>query len=1508
MTASDPPVCDDQRLVWAKGKPSGFLEVIDDLADVYQVWAHISKPCPDSMEVDNIASTRISEDSPAKMIGDLSLLISAKEIMRIWGISYSAWVTLQWLPYSFLQAWADSLNMKESVHEFEKFLIAAGVKHFQVNDISLNFDSFMEFAVQQLGVDSQAGQGAIQSFKGSLKNLNSRLSVVLMLELLRLRSTPLKWLVEDRLSFETRFCYENPCPLGQDRRYLDFLESNPLRARALMIYANAVPLGIEATSDVEESVFNLWGQGDDSFPLNTLSFLKQSLQLTGARIPKEAYLRERIVIPDLNISLCDADRNAKALAYALEAIGKQMKEKYSGSFLVPEMPSSLDSRLVLKSLQEMQMNGLSDTAVAALTQLGVFDNAIAKRLDGTLDKACSFVEDFGAFLGLLRPVTKIKWTAFKQFWDKIASTDDEWKALTNQEKLSVLLLSANYVGMCVQSVDHPQVDCLLIVPNESLSLKDWFLHLLKSNSIAFSTDLLDIVRVISTWSHKNCNTFKNSIIEKSYRGKTFRVSDLLKYFGTEINHLLPMTFLPLGSVVIDGNTIFKYFESLNPELKIDGINSPIREIVKQLIRQSLFSTGRYNGKELHAILLAAFQLLKISTSKKRKQDTPEELSSLLDSLNRELAGLLPDFLYLYSYIDSNASELEAPPNWMDLLLRCDRLGDLRQAIERGDNFMPLLKRVGLTRQNFTIKAPRFEAAFEAEYFDPGNRIVHSLQHASHSGRREIIQDPTAIHSPCLVVLGPTGVGKSRLFKELAQVNHLVYLSFPCRHGAFPPPSYFGDEIFDPNHNDANSVQIRILLLLLSILHVSKGYLTRAASEFWSAQEVENGGLRSEFWSQVIKEVRIQKDKYVELGIPLSERSVRAAFVSSWENAMNELKHQTRKGIPFFLVFDEVGQFMTNFDQSGISYYVHLRSVLAEQLNWSSVSQSLIFTFISDSSYPVDALNGYQALQGSREGLRALQPFYGISSFDSKLRNPEKFAELSSPAHILSLGRPGFTKFENMQEAVTACQLELLNHRNPSDIAKASQLENLAVTVALTGFQVVLPVEVAQKMVSNHAMIVEYLSEDGNTMRVGYGREPILGISAGYLMRDYAAFSPEKILQGLREELSVSILHSGDLGELLVRFIIMVARVFSVNLTPLEERKPVEWDFQTCSFREFLMSMNRGSVDVLLSAIGSNTELLSKLDLLLEGRVTFSQFCHVLYIPNLNDLLIATKSLQAGQCFSNQRCLDSFFPIFLKQKQNTPVDSNVVGEPVQKPSDPAQVGASIDSVRDEQGKGQRAPGGFRISSNNQFRKSSNGSKLKTRSNMQDDFLNALKPLSSPLLGEQTSELSEDNVTVAMFEVKNRMSISNSVDARIHAAESGILGIPGTKTWDRPSFAFRLELRDEQNTVNSMPFVECDKFRFGLVFRGFNFNNMGGFLAEDVKANLNEQLRLLLEETFDSTKFIGNANTKAAIANNKAMLHRLTADCYVKPEKTLGVEVFSTGRIFGPDTPMQKTRII
>ena len=637
-------------------------------------------------------------------------------------------------------------------------------------------------------------------------------------------------------------------------------------------------------------------------------------------------------------------------------------------------------------------------------------------------------------------------------------------------------------------------------------------------------------------------------------------------------------------------------------------------------------------------------------------------------------------------------------------------------------------------------------AFESEYYDIGQnipRLRKHLQNQTRSAFRACPDDLKIRVFPMTTILQSSGMGKSRLLCELANIDPLVYISlgntasYPART-EIPASALLGKSF--PTDTLA---KIAIMELLSAI---SKTVIS-VRTDLWESQ------LSGKFWEKVEAALIKTKKLCFRDGARYEE------LLSQWSDIMSTVYHKSNRA-PFYICIDEVYELMPQINEK-VNMFAALKSVSADLIR---IAQSAEFPspllIVTDTYSSVDLIDGehFKSVTIDYSCFQPLSPFVLINSFDSKFgKEPVSIKDLIDPQNAIRRGRPALCTISGDLKTLTLLwQKKLLGNIDfiPNSDFVLTDLLAIAVLGPTAGlFLNASAYSVAQAMSCKHLMIVRHINFSSKKMFVSYAPEPLISRCANELMRTHVSFNMKKLLVKLTVMMRAGIIDKGGAGELVCRIISIMVRNHCIN----KHHKSNQDVMHTFTVEQWLDSRHSKAVTGLREEAklrGNEAEL----EILLAGTMSFSQFIQLDYTPNLESLVMGIRNFLSFQCRHTQVGIDQVLPVLLNKSYDPPT-------PVEK-------------------------GKYKTMSTNGYFPDSD--------NMMMASATAPKRLKSPVVDEDVisrlirpedtdpgAEISSSRVTSINVQSKAQAVYNKAVDRTISPEASGILGPPDTFMWDRPS---------------------------------------------------------------------------------------------------------------------------
>ena len=226
---------------------------------------------------------------------------------------------------------------------------------------------------------------------------------------------------------------------------------------------------------------------------------------------------------------------------------------------------------------------------------------------------------------------------------------------------------------------------------------------------------------------------------------------------------------------------------------------------------------------------------------------------------------------------------------------------------------------------------------------------------------------------------------------------------------------------------------------------------------------------------------------------------------------------------------------------------------------------------------------------------------------------------------------------SMEEDIQFGSTKLLAGRNQNKITEAD--DKRAISMAILGCRVAVTFHcserLASEMVSSHMGVCYYIDPENGFLLYGYPSEPLLSLSASYLLNSDGPFNWVSCLQNILPSFKKGLVGAGVRGELVCRILLSVAWD--------KCQPPANKLHAPITVSQFLKQLGGTQLLEAFQVKGCKAEQVR----LLEGRIYFTHFVYVDF--EVSDQAMLSRFLSCGQavlCRNNQQAIDLLFPVIL----------------------------------------------------------------------------------------------------------------------------------------------------------------------------------------------------------------------------------------------------------------------
>ena len=867
--------------------------------------------------------------------------------------------------------------------------------------------------------------------------------------------------------------------------------------------------------------------------------------------------------------------------------------------------------------------------------------------------------------------------------------------------------------------------------------------------------------------------------------------------------------------------VLQLFKKQNPLIE-DIISQVVGSSLGDEINASLIQFLTYPGdlRAIHAMILAMTGELQWRPKSRMMEVDPKTTQEILNEGELDMLSRLPDRLYAHAFYNSTITGLdtEQKKRLRTVMENKPFCIDLKNCDDEG--ITELLKRkmvidsVGLT-----------DAQFAADYVDTDrDNAKRFLQHIDKE-RRRLWSDPRSFTGPVIPLVQSSKTGKSRLIKEVANTCHTVYISLGEPGETIPQVTTPVMKFF-LGLKGRNATKGFISFITAVTEAVLRSYEEDLGPlDFIQMQKIESPDWV--FWNDII----VSSEALMKQEIDVIREKLNAALKF-------QMQQQRRKGVLFLLAIDEVSGLMSEHAHDGRTLFSHLEAAVKMLRDFLPNVDSIPYLIIADTTSSINDM----CPPKDKGGEDRLRPFYLLDTMDTKQLQAITQLDVIRWTRVSSLGRPGlFSK--SLQEI----QTRLLGGARPDHVKENAGLIYSVVIVGALTCTSMSPASVLSAKLSDLA-VVQAISECRHFIWAAYVSEPAVGYAALRIL-DYTEFKPTVILKGLLEALTLNVVSKGDIGELIVKLIILLSKRAATNNShnlPCFAGQEFDQFVRPVSVRDLLGSLHSRIIPAFKHYAQNNDnnfEASSKcrksisrqkiteplrmkevLDELLSGQINATQFVKSKSTPTIKSLGQSYLRLAAIQCPPGQRRCDLVVPVWLSKEQSKP-------EPCMK--------------------GGPANRGYFPSNDRLFNQPPVLNNVPLR--FSERGVSQINALVERINGPQAKLKSLDrHMSLIMIEVRNRVKDGKSKDHHISPRGMGLFGEPNQHDWKRPSLAIRWVLRDKVGTANHnskgmqvMEFDETQPYRFGITIRGISkehmpfldFDGDAAFLIELINSLLN-----------------------------------------------------------------------
>ncbi|KAG9297985.1 hypothetical protein G9A89_018813 [Geosiphon pyriformis] len=546
-----------------------------------------------------------------------------------------------------------------------------------------------------------------------------------------------------------------------------------------------------------------------------------------------------------------------------------------------------------------------------------------------------------------------------------------------------------------------------------------------------------------------------------------------------------------------------------------------------------------------------------------------------------------------------------------------------------------------------ISTQAHKRQFERPYSDPTQMRRYFMDKLD-----EIVRtwDPREQYAPMTAIVQSSGVGKSRIIREVAQERYVFYCCLrPSLSTGFPPRSAIADELLSDEARNCKSYVAYLLACMQVFVDIMQQHSQLISPAAWFDWHV--------FGTPINENSSSSHDYWIRVRTYLHEHTVRLTNVEQFPMELlvmarklaRVLKASKDPEARIVFVFDEARNINTprcNGDVHNHFYWLRyaLRMLPSHNSGANGEDTFTAAVFLDTSSRVGDFVP--PALQDpsariAQNNLDVFSPFYLVSTFDSLAdRAPvDSLATATKEDRLISLGRPLWKTIYDSATAPQADTIALAIYKImcTNEVLTADKL-TLEQTLAILSPRIALDVNPSLRintaLIADHMRVCIHITPERESVLSAVPSEPILAEASAQLMHRQGYL--ESILSFLAVSLRYGIVDAGYRGELVAQLLVLLA---IDHVSTRRGSMPYSRVVTVSAFLSELLGVNCANLDTIMDTVAK--------DRLMRGEIFLTHFVRPTY-KKPNRATLYEFAIRGAGIFSKRysEAVDLIIPVVL----------------------------------------------------------------------------------------------------------------------------------------------------------------------------------------------------------------------------------------------------------------------